>query len=119
MARFPMSLWYKQLDSLFYTHGLDHFQSRFCPRYANRNNCVTPKTSVGAMVSWLVATGGIKPHVGNHFRNRWKQRHSYQLPVTSQTGITAPASMLAASAQQSCNAARAVSLDSGPGDCFP
>ena len=44
---------------------------------------------------------------------------SYQLPVTSQTGITAPASMLAASAQQSCNAARAVSLDSGPGDCFP
>jgi len=66
----------------------DHFQIRFRPRYANRYICVTPKTSVGSMVSLLVATGGIKPHVGNPFQKPLEAEAqspftSYQSPFTS------------------------------------
>lgn len=72
MVSFAMSLWYKRLNFLFNTKGQDYFKSRFRPRYVNRYICVTPKTSVRSMVSFLVATGGIKPHVGNLIRNLWK-----------------------------------------------
>ena len=72
MASFAMSLWYKRLNFLFNTKGQDYFKSRFRPRYVNRYICVTPKTTVRSMVSFLVATGGIKPHVGNLIRNLWK-----------------------------------------------
>jgi len=72
MASFAMSLWYKRLNFLFNTKGQDYFKSRFRPRYVNRYICVTPNTTVRSMVSFLVATGGIKPHVGNLIRNLWK-----------------------------------------------
>jgi phosphatidylglycerol lysyltransferase len=72
MAGFAMSLWYKRLNFLFNTKGQDYFKSRFRPRYANRYICVTPKTSVSSVVSFLVTTGGIKPRVGNLVRNLWK-----------------------------------------------
>ncbi|MEZ6034708.1 MAG: DUF2156 domain-containing protein [Planctomycetaceae bacterium] len=72
MVRFAMSLWYRRLNFLFNTKGQDYFKSRFRPRYANRYVCVTPKTSVRSMVSFLVATGGIKPHFGNLVRSLLK-----------------------------------------------
>lgn len=69
MVSFAMSLWYKRLNFLFNTKGQDYFKSRFRPRYADRYICVTPKTSVRSMISFLVATGGIRPHLGNLIRN--------------------------------------------------
>jgi phosphatidylglycerol lysyltransferase len=72
MVSFAMSLWYKRLNFLFNTKGQDYFKSRFRPRYADRYICVTPNTTIRSMVSFLVATGGIKPHVGNLIRNLWK-----------------------------------------------
>ncbi len=72
MASFAMSLWYKRLNFLFNTKGQDYFKSRFRPRYVSRYICVTPKTTVSSIFSFLVATGGIKPHVGNLIKNLWK-----------------------------------------------
>jgi len=72
MASLAMSLWYKRLNFLFNTRGQDHFKSRFRPRYVNRYICVTPKTSIRSIASFLVTTGGIRPSVGNLLRNLWK-----------------------------------------------
>lgn len=72
MVRLAMSLWYKRLNFLFNTKGQDYFKSRFRPRYVNRYICVTPNTTVRSIFSFLVATGGIKPHIGNLIRNLWK-----------------------------------------------
>ena len=72
MATFAMSLWYKRLNFLFNTKGQDYFKSRFRPRYVNRYLCVTPKTSINSILSFLIATGGISPNVSNLFRNLWK-----------------------------------------------
>ena len=63
MVRLAISLWYKRLNFLFNTRGQDHFKSRFRPRYVNRYLCVTPKTSVRSISSFLVTTGGIRPNV--------------------------------------------------------
>lgn len=72
MARLAISLWYKHLNFLFNTRGQDHFKSRFRPRYVNRYLCVTPKTSVRSITSFLVTTGAIRPNLGNLLRNLWK-----------------------------------------------
>jgi len=72
IANFAMSLWYKRLNFLFNTRGQDHFKSRFRPRYVNRYTCITPKTSIRSIASFLITTGGIKPNIGNLLRNLWK-----------------------------------------------
>ena len=72
LVKFAMSVWYHRLNFLFNTKGQDYFKSRFRPRYVNRYICVTPKSTVGSMLSFLVTTGGIKPHAGNLIRNLWK-----------------------------------------------
>ncbi len=72
MARLAISLWYTHFNSLFNTRGQDHFKSRFRPRYVNRYICVTPKTSIRSISSFLVTTGAIRPNVRNLLRNLWK-----------------------------------------------
>lgn len=60
LVRTGLKLITRHLGSLFDTAGLQHFKSRFRPRYENRYVCTLPRASLGALVAFVRVTGGLR-----------------------------------------------------------
>ena len=57
-----MRFWYERLDFLLNVHGQCHFKSRFRPKFENRYLCVTPRSTLFSISTFLSITGAtIRP----------------------------------------------------------
>ncbi len=64
LVRMLLDLWYRRLNFLFNVRGQEHFKSRFRPRMRNRYICVSTKSSLRSIFSFLRivgATSSISP----------------------------------------------------------
>lgn len=59
LVRTGLRLITRHLGLLFDAAGLQHFKSRFRPRYENRYVCALPRASIGSLVAFARVTGGL------------------------------------------------------------
>jgi len=64
----------KNLSLVFDIHGIDHFKSRFRPRYENRYVCSLPDPSVGAIIATVRAFGLFRICPWKLIHNLWSRR---------------------------------------------
>lgn len=64
-----LSLWYERMGFLFNIRGQEHFKSRFRPTEQRRYTCVSARSSVWSLLSFLWTTGAVFPHPLNVTRN--------------------------------------------------
>lgn len=69
LVRFMLSMWYHRMDFLFNIRGQDHFKSRFRPADELRYTCVTARSSLRSLLSFLQTTGATRPSPLNLARN--------------------------------------------------
>ena len=71
MVRSVLDLWYTRMNFLFNARGQNYFKSRFRPEFRNRYVCVTPRSSIFSILSFVSTSGALSPHLGNITRNLW------------------------------------------------
>lgn len=74
LVRSSLSIWYDHLNFLFNTRGQEHFKTRFRPQFENRYLCMTPRTSIPSIYSFLKTVRALSPSLPNLFRNLWRVR---------------------------------------------
>ncbi|MEZ6057832.1 MAG: DUF2156 domain-containing protein [Planctomycetaceae bacterium] len=72
MVRRSMQLWYHRLGPLFNAKGQDYFKQKFRPRFQERFICVSPKSSLRSLSSFMWTTGGLMPHPWNLVKAFWR-----------------------------------------------
>lgn len=80
LIRTGLDLWYQRLNFLYNSRGQHYFKSRFRPEYRNRYVCVTPKSTIVSILSFLQTVGAFSPNVGNIIRHAWHHRGQEHLP---------------------------------------
>jgi len=70
-----LDVWYRRMSAVFNIQGQDYFKQRFRPTDDPRYTCVSSKSSVWTLMSFLRTTGALKPSPVNLMRNVWRSLH--------------------------------------------
>lgn len=82
LIRHSLVFFRKNLSLIFDLHGIDHFKSRFRPRYENRYVCSRPDPSIGAMIATVRAFGLFRICPRKLIYNLWTRRSKQRTHVT-------------------------------------